>query len=443
MGIERFHIATTLKSGAMLRMALVLVGILVGGTVSAQFTNVVVTPAGDSDYEPSVAINRKNPRNIIIAASKHVYRSTDGGATWEICALSSDVPNQGDNVVVSDKKGDFYLFHVSGDPGGKSDRIACQLSKDNGSTWSLVGVMSSVGGDIRNPTVTVDVRSGEFLLQWTQYDAYGSDDENLHSRIMMAESKDGKKWATPIAISRQGDCRDGSATPKGGMTVISRDGYRVSTWSHDETIYADRSFDKGRTWLSNDIKVEEQPGGTRLEIPGIAYGGGLPILLMNHTSGRYAGALNLFWADQRNGANDTDIWFARSVNYGDNWTPAARINDDPKGKHQFTPAATMDQSNGLVYVLFYDRRNYDDNQTDVFLAYSRDHGVTFSNVKVSDRPFVPDPSLPCGDRIGIDVHEGFIAAAWTRYDEGATRIVFAAIRDSELKAPENASASPE
>lgn len=425
-------------------LALVLAGVLSGGSVAAQFTNVVLTQPGVSEYDPSVAINRKDPRNIIVAGSRNVYRSSDGGATWQTCTLSSEASHHGGPMVVSDRKGDFYLFHLSGESGGRSDRIACQVSKDGGATWSLAGFMTVPDADLRNPYVAMEARSGEFMLQWTQYDTYGSDDEALHSRVMIAESKDGKKWTTPLPISRQGDCRDENTTPKGATAAVSRDGYRVTTWTHEEKIYADRSFDKGRTWLSNDIEVEKNPGGSNLVIPGLPNGGGLPMLVMNQTSGRYAGTLNLFWADQRNGADDTDIWFSRSVNYGDNWTSPARINDDGKGKHQFTPAAVIDQSNGNMYVVFYDRRDADANQTEVSLAFSRDQGTSFTNVKISSDPFVPDPSLPCGVRISIDAHEGLIVAAWTRYDDGATRIVFVAMKDSDLAAPEkNASVSPE
>ncbi|MDV3308327.1 MAG: exo-alpha-sialidase [Cyclobacteriaceae bacterium] len=442
MGIKLFRIPAR-ELHAIAFLAFVLSGVLAAGTAAAQFSNVILTPPGESDYDPSIVINRKNPRNIVVAGSRHVYRSSDGGTTWETVALSPDVPNHGGVTVVSDRKGDLYLFHLSGESEERSDRIACQISKDNGATWSLQGVMTAADADIRNPSVTIDARSGEFLVQWTQYDKYGSDDESHHSRVMISESKDGKKWSTPLPISRQGDCRDGNTTPKGATVVISRDGYRVSTWSHEEKIYADRSFDKGRTWLSNDIEVEKQPGGSNPVIPGLAYGSGLPVLVMNHTSGRYAGTLNLFWADQRNGADDTDIWFSRSVNYGDNWTPATRINDDAKGKHQFAPAPAIDQSNGNIYVVYYDRRNFDDNQTEIFLAFSRDQGSTFTNVKISDNPFTPDSSLPSSGRIGIDVHNGVIVSAWTRYDEGATRIVFAVMRDSDLSAPKEVSASPE
>jgi hypothetical protein len=420
-----------------------IVDVLVPGAATAQFNNIVLTPEGESEHEPSVVINRKNPRNIIVAASQHVYRSSDGGATWETCKLSPEVANHGDNLVVSDRKGDLYLLHLSGEPGGRADRIACHVSKDFGATWSLAGVMAAPGADVRNPSVTVDAKSGELHMVWTQFDAYGSDDAAHHSRVMISESKEGKKWSTPIALSREGDCRDGNATPKGASVVISREGYRVATWSLEEKIYADRSFDKGRMWLSNDIEVERQPGGTNLVIPGLADCCGLPILLMNQTAGRFAGTLNLFWADQRNGADDTDIWFSRSINYGDNWTPAARVNDDPKGKHQYAPAAASDASSGNMYIVYYDRRDYDDNQTDVYLAFSRDQGATFNNVKISSLPFTPDSSVPSGDRIGIDVHNGVIATAWTRHDEGTTRIVFATMRESELTAPSNnASASP-
>jgi len=49
----------------------------------------------------------------------------------------------------------------------------------------------------------------------------------------------------------------------------------------------------------------------------------------------------------------------------------------------------IDQTNGNLYFVFYDRRTYTDNQTDVYMAISTDGGTNFSNVKISESPFSP------------------------------------------------------
>ena len=58
---------------------------------------------------------------------------------------------------------------------------------------------------------------------------------------------------------------------------------------------------------------------------------------------------------------------------------------------------SVDSTNGFLYCVFYDRRNYSDNQTDVFLAVSRDGGNTFSNHRISESPFTPYEWVFMGD----------------------------------------------
>ena len=406
---------------------------LAPATGFAQYSNTVLDGSG-SDSSPSVAVNRKNPQNIIVAtAGGGLYRSVDGGSNWQKGEFSKADANYGANVLVAERKGDLYNFHLSGTgDGSKMDKIVCQMSKDGGMTWAPVGSAAATGADIRLPGVGMNTRSGEFLLLWTQFDQYGSDNEAHKSRIMLAQSKDGKKWSGPVRVSQEGDCANDDLTPRGGNAVVSKDGYMVSAWAYDQKLYVDRSFDKGRTWLSNDIEAAKQPGGSVLEIPGLSTANGLPTLLIDQSSGRFAGSLYLIWADQKNGEEDTDIWCSRSLNYGDSWTPPVRVNNDEKGSHQFMPAGVLDPSTGKLYIVYYDRRRQEDEKTDIYLAYSTDQGSTFSSVKISENPFQPDPSLPIGEYISIDASGGVIVPAWTRIDEGASSVVVTVIRDSDL-----------
>jgi hypothetical protein len=278
-------------------------------------------------------------------------------------------------------------------------------------------------------------RSGEFLLLWTQFDQYGSADDAHKSMIMLSQSKEGKKWSEPVRLtSSEGDCSNGDRTPRGGTAVVSRDGYMVAAWSQNERLFVDRSFNKGGTWLTNDIEIEKQPGGWSFDIPGLEETNGMPTLLIDKSSDRYAGSLYLIWADQRNGEDDTDIWFSRSLNYGDSWTPAMKINDDEKGSHQFMPAVAIDQTTGNLYIVYYDRRAYDDDRTDVYLAYSKDHGNTFSNVKISEAPFKTGTAPSLGDYIGIDASNGIVVPVWTRIDEGISSIIATVIKEADLTA---------
>ena len=158
----------------------------------------------------------------------------------------------------------------------------------------------------------------------------------------------------------------------------------------------------------------------------------MPVLMIDNSKGRLRNSLYLVWADQRNGTNDTDIWFMRSLNGGDMWTQPIRINQDGPGKHQFLPWMSVDEGTGYLYVVYYDRRAYDDLQTDVYIAYSTDGGGTFKEKKISESPFVPTDSKFFGDYTNISAHNGVIAPIWTRMDNGKTSVYTAMIKDSDL-----------
>jgi len=92
---------------------------------------------------------------------------------------------------------------------------------------------------------------------------------------------------------------------------------------------------------------------------------------------------------------------------------------------------TVDQVTGYIWVVFYDRRNYNDNRTDVYLAVSTDGGDSFTNFKVSETPFLPISQVFFGDYTGIAASNNKIRPIWTRLDGiGSALSVYTAIVDS-------------
>lgn len=89
----------------------------------------------------------------------------------------------------------------------------------------------------------------------------------------------------------------------------------------------------------------------------------------------------------------------------------------------------IELSSGYLYIVFYDRRNYDTNLTDVYLAVSKDGGATFENIKISESPFNPISSVFFGDYTNISAHNGIIRPIWTRL-EGGNLSIWTALIDS-------------
>ena len=429
----------------MIRNVLMVVCVLVTFVSQAQFKNILLDrgSADNRACEPSIAISLKDP-DIIVAASvlDNVYTTTNGGLAWKKSKLKSPLGVWGDPVVISDFKGNFYYFHLS-DPTGKNwdseeilDRIVVQESTDNGETWSEGASIGFNHPKDQDKEWAIADRKGNMYVTWTQFDTYGNDDPACQSNILLSRSSNGKKWSKPIVISQTpGDCKDDDNTTEGAVPAVTADGSKVFVaWANQGKIFLDRSFDGGNTWLTNDLTIAEQPGGWAMDIPGINRSNGMPVLVCDNTKkGSLSGALYLVWADQRNGENDTDIWFMRSMNYGDNWTQPMRINNDGTGKHQFLPWMTVDPSTGHLYIVYYDRRAYDDLQTDVYLAYSVDGGATFKNVKISEAPFTPNAEVFFGDYNNISASQGIITPIWTRMENNQTSVWMTVIKHEELE----------
>ncbi len=410
----------------------------------AQFANILLDDQvkAYNPCEPSITFNYKNPQNIVAGAIlDKVYQSQDGGKTWSQSRLKSPYGVYGDPCLVSDKKGNIYYFHLANPknedrPDSWLDRIVCQVSKDNGKTWSEGSYMGyHPPKDQDKEWAVAHPHKIRIYCTWTQFDLYGSKDEENKSNILFASTKNkGKTWSEAVQINQiPGDCIDDDGTVEGAVPCVGPKGEIYVSWSLDEKIYFDRSMDGGKTWMEEDVIVSDQPGGWAIDIPGLNRSNGMPITGVDISKGPRRGTVYVNWADQRNGSEDTDIWLARSTDQGLNWSAPIRVNDDSSGRHQFLTWMSIDPQTGYLYFVFYDRRNHEDDHTDVFLAYSRDGGNTFTNIKISESPFLPTPHTFFGDYNDIDAYKGVVCPIWTRMDEGQTSVYTSVIQAADLE----------
>lgn len=411
--------------------------------VFGQFKNIKLDEQSDNDYmcEPSIAINPRNPLNIVAASVlNNIYFTKDGGATWQKREVTSSFGVYGDPALIADGSGTFYFFHLSDPTQGKGgydseklDRIVVQRSNDGGDTWddgTSIGFNHPKDQDKQWPAID---SKGNLILTWTQFDSYGSKDAGCQSNIMLSTSKNGSKWSEPIVVSQlPGNCLDNDSTVMGAMPAVTYDGKAFVAWALNEKIYLDRSFD-GNLWLSTDIQILDQKGGWDLKIPGHDRCNGLPVFMTDRSKSGLRGYLYMVWSDQRNGPNDTDVWFSRSTNYGDNWSSPTNVSIARKN-HQYLPWMAIDQTTSNIYIMYYDRSEHDDLKTDVYLAWSTDGGNTFRNTKISETPFIPSEQTFFGDYTNLSAHKGIITPIWTRMDNGKTSVWTSVIKHADLEA---------
>lgn len=406
-----------------------------GLVVFAQHENVMISDSF-SPNEPSIYVNPNNTDHIVGGANnKNYYYSNDGGFTWSGGVMTSSYGVWGDPCLITDTANNVYFFHLSWPSYGSFiDRIVCQKSTDGGATWNDGSFMGLDGSKAQDKEwATVDRTNNNIYITWTQFDDYGNLDPDSLSIIRFSKSTDeGETWSEAIKINEvDGDCIDSDNTVEGAVPAIGPDGEIYVSWAGPAGLVFDRSLDEGETWLDNDIFVDEFPGGWNFNVPGISRCNGFPITACDISGGQYHGTIYINWSDQRNGTDDTDVWLVKSTDGGDIWTAPIRVNDDPSGKQQFFTWMSIDQVTGYLWFVWYDRRNYEDNNTDVYMAVSTDGGESFINFKVSEEPFLPWSNIFFGDYNNISAHKNVIRPIWTRLESGI-RSIWTAIVDAEV-----------
>lgn len=402
-----------------LHIAITAVLLLFAGTVNSQtFPNILLSSTG-SPNEPSICMDPKNP-DIIVAGSNlnFYYYTTNGGYNWTRGTLTSTYSVWGDPSIAVDTNGHFYYGHLTNPSGSYFiDRIVVQKSTNGGANWNNGAYAGYIPPKQQDKEwICVDRRNNHLYMTWTQFDSYGSTNQNDSSVILFSKSTDaGESWSNALRINKKaGNCVDEDETVEGAVPCTGPNGEVYTSWSGPLGIVFDKSLDGGATWLPDDKFVTTQPGGWDYGIPGIYRANGLPVTACDVSSGPYRGNIYINWTDQRNGTLDTDVWLIKSTDGGDTWGTVKRVNDDPAGKQQFFTWMTIDQTNGYLYFVYYDRRNYTGNQTDVYMARSTDGGETFTNFKVSESSFTPTSGTFFGDYTNITAHAGRVRPIWAR-----------------------------
>lgn len=404
--------------------AIVLGFILPFSAIGQEIITIDQGMVGLGPCEPSIAISNQDP-SIQVAGSilDRVYVSQDSGATWTMETLESEYGVYGDPVIVSERKNRFFYLHLS-DPAGKGwsdpsllDRIVVQRSNRKAKKWtvdSYVGLNEPKDQDKQWAAYNEDEKT--LYCTWTQFDLYGSKEEEHKSSILFAMSRNsGRSWTSPIAINQYaGDCLDDDRTVEGAVPAFNNQGDVFVAWAYDEKIYFDRSND-GENWLDTDIVIAEQPGGWTQQVEGLGRANGMPVLNCDRSNGQYEGRLYVNWTDRRDG--DINVMIAYSDDKGDTWSEPIRVNQDLSGKDQFYTWMTVDQSDGSVYCVYYDRRKYPDQRTLVYLARSTDGGVTWGEQPITQEPFIPEEGIFFGDYNNISAVEGVVRPIWTEYSK--------------------------
>lgn len=417
--------------------------VLSPSVASAQQVVRITEPSAIAPAEVTIAINPKNPDNMIAAsfqtgrppkprAGSYHYVTFDGGKTWKTVP-TPDPKNlvQGDDVVAFSSDGIAYHAHLSFDgirlarPPRAENGMIVNVSKDGGNTWTdgtpAINHINTVIPFEDKPGLVVDnalssPSKGNVYLAWTRFDVYGSSNPEHRSQIYFTRSTDqGQTFSMPIRISDTGgDCLDGDNTVEGAVPAVGPNGEVYVVWAGPLGLVMDKSLDGGLTF-GKDKVIGNMPGGWDFSVEGLDRANGMPVTGVDLSNGPNKGTLYVNWIDERNG--DQDVFVMSSRDGGDTWSAPVRVNDDPvkNGKVQFFTWMAIDPADGSVNVIFYDRRDGKATETHLTLARSVDGGKTFVNHKVDLPAFSANPRMFFGDYSSISAYDGRVVPVFMHF----------------------------
>ena len=407
--------------------------------------NVDVSNECGPQSETYITINTRNATSLA-GGSNEIFRlpmrgywSTDGGQSWGGVDLPLPPPKGNgtdfgsDPTLAFDTRGNLFygyivVFFGNGN-GINGTSLAVAKSTDGGKTYpkDAVTYFSFEGGENHfndKPMITTDLNlkspfRDNVYIAWDA--AVGG---STSGGIRVARSSDhGATFTVTRADDPQGPGRAIGAVP-----FVGTEGELYVAWNDyaANTIAFNRSSDGGVTWGQQNVIANKRiPFDIR--IPAESFRGALvyPACDVDRSKGAHRGRLVCSWMDLA-GNGTTDIFTSYSDDRGSTWSLAKSATDPiPFAVDRFNHWLSVDSTNGVVNVSFYDTRNDTTGSrymTDTYLSRSSDGGATFgANTRVSSEssnehdcnPLFPCPSINYGNQQGD--YEGVVAYGGVTY----------------------------
>ena len=377
-----------------------------GATASALAVgaNVDISNECGPQSETFITINPSNP-NVLAAGSNEIFRdpmrgyfSSDGGVTWGgvDLPLPDPIGTNGqrfgsDPTLAFDTSGNaFYGYIVvffGNGSGVKGSEIAVARSTDGGATYPTVTYFSFETGSNHfndKPMIAADTTTGSFRDNvYIAWDAAVGG--SISGGVRLARSTDHGATFTTVRV----DNPKGQGKSIGADPFIGPNGEVYVAWNdwQANTISFNRSFDGGATFGSASV-IASKLIPFDIGIPAESFRGALvyPACDADRSSGPNRGRLYCSWMDLTDDGT-TDIVLAYSDDHGSTWSDPASVTDQLETPvDRFNHWMSVDPVTGAVNVAFYDTRldtTGERFETDYFLSTSADGVSWTSNVRAS------------------------------------------------------------
>jgi hypothetical protein len=404
------------------------------------------TVASDSAFHRTVYVSAEDQSTGAIAG----FTSGDAGGTWSPSPLPS--PTTGPRAFLAlpsagfDSASNIYQSYLGGAVNGTS--VATQLlvarSVDRGHTWASPTVVE--GSNIPDsPQLAVDTTGGTHKNR--VYVVYNTNPVSPRpgypsQPLFLAHSDDGIAWTRTQVADTGSDRQPYPAIgPNGEVYRVWTDycGSRASNPTPLDCVGTPRpvllriarSEDGGDGFFPNALFAELGRSNFPYAMPNYSNDcggfGPIPIepspsVATDRSGGPYAGTLYVAYTNRD---TNSHVYVVRSLDKGRTWQGSMQLDTGNLNTDAWGPALAVDQSNGVVTVAWYDRRDDPKNKLyRVYYSQSSDGGQTFlpKQVAVSDRQ--ADPTVDClatGAYMQMRSADGIAQPFWTDTDSGSIR----------------------
>ncbi len=393
-------------------------------TAAATEQNVINTNATESEVH--AAINPTDSNNVIISSIQNgasgfttpIYYTTDFGTTWQqssFVAKPDAEPNPliaggGDPVLTFDKNGTAYMSWINLylDSNTDTDTLSWGLywasSTDGGATWQS-GTRQDIAFSTGPIATFLNTEGSVYDKQWFAVDNSSSafantvyctffevDITNAAQFIGIRKKGPSQTEFTNTSVNVSGgsfsDIQFANVGVDNAGTVHvsffgSLDGSNFAMWHASST--------DGAATFSTPTKIADvnitgfTSGSTSSQVTGIDSDRFYPSPYMSVDQNN--GNIYLTWTASGVSSqltNGNDIYFTRSTDGGTTWDTPKVINDNSDANSdEFYSSIYVDET-GDLSISWYDKTGDANNiNTDYYMAYSTDGGVTFNRAKVT------------------------------------------------------------
>ena len=354
----------------------------------------------DAHYEVCSAIDPRNRSHLIAASFRYahdgssdgtvVYSSRDGGRTWSVTLDSPLLDNTSDPSCAYGPDGSAYFVASYIPPASGSDRSLRQMkafrSLDGGKTWAEPSLLTYTDRE----SVVIDTTGGQYSGRVYVVGNHRLPVGLSTDVVAFYSSDSGRTFAGP---GKRPGFASGYDIGSSANAVVAPDGTLVTVFTQVDPgakggstpLYAAVSKDGGQSFSAGARIADHIAAGNR---KGTTHNNAneIPSAAIDSSQGRYRNRLYVAWPEGRSGHGQ--IEFAYSDDLGTSWSKPRIISDNPPSDvtTQFMPTVAVNRD-GMVGVMWYDRRNHPDNLGwDVRFIVSVDGGQTFTpSVQVSEQ----------------------------------------------------------